>query len=123
MTTRAPTPAASGSTCVHCVVKRATDHFARLHSHRVAVWSSSTQAPLIAMEARRLYLLVYDVLRDVVREAGDAPVRVRLVNDAHPDVEILASARTALGVRIRSLRLPRHADDCLARGFAESAAR
>jgi len=111
----------AGATCVHCVVARVADRFSRRRPLRVAVWSGSLRPPRIAMSGRRLYPLVYGVLRDLARDVGDgASVRLRLLDDAHPEVEILACACGARGVRMRSVRVPRHADDSLAGGFAES---
>ena len=121
MTATGSNRAARGFTCVHCVAIRAANLFSRLHSHPVALLSSSRYAPLVAMEASRLYLLVYRLLSDLARDGGgQVPVRLRVLNDPHPEVEVLASMRTSRGVQMRSLRVPRHAEGSLACGFAEA---
>jgi hypothetical protein len=72
------------------------------------------------MGGPELYALCSSFLAEVVRSTVDhGAVRVRIVDDAHPEVHILAATGGGRAVRLRALRVPRHADGTLAMGFAE----
>lgn len=109
------------STCVHCVTARVTARLARCHARTFTLSSSTPQAPLVAMHGPELYALVSHFLRDAAERCpADLTVRVRIVSDVHPAVEVLAVTGTKRATHVRALAVDRHADGSLAGGFAES---
>jgi hypothetical protein len=109
------------STCVHCVTMRATARLARCHARAFTLCSCSPQAPRVAMDGPELYALVSHFLRDAAERCpADSAVRVRIISDVHPAVEVLAVTGTKRATRVHALAVARHADGSLMGGFAES---
>jgi hypothetical protein len=107
-------------TCVHCVVTRAATRFGRRYARPFTLSSCSTQAPLVAMDGPELYALVSHFFRDAAESpAGDGAVRIRIVSDVHPEVQILATTGAKRAARVRTLAVARHADGSLMGGFGE----
>jgi hypothetical protein len=108
------------STCLHCVVTRAVSRLGRRQSGAMTVTATASRPPRVAMEGRDLYLLVSAFLGEAVLGASDqGPVRVRIVDDAHPDVHVLVATGTGRIVRMHVLPVPRHAEGTLTGGFSE----
>jgi hypothetical protein len=110
-----------GRTCVHCVVTRVARRLERNGSGSFIVCADAARPALVAMRASWLYLLVHRLLTSSPPADG-GPVRVRVVNDPHPDVEVLISPPHGSRPPVRSLRVPRCAVETLSVGFSEVAA-
>jgi len=52
--------------------------------------------------------------------SGAAPIRIRLIDGGHPEVEVNVVTRTREAMMERTVRLPRHREGSLERGFCES---
>ena len=107
------------SVCVHCVVRRAAAVLVRRGDPVVVL--SSARPPLVAEPSSPLYRKVFQLLAGLAEDADGTPLKVRIVDDAHAHVEVMASVRGSGGMRVRSLQVPRHASGTLAAGFAEDA--
>ena len=82
--------------------------------------ASSSRPPRVAMEGRDLYALVSAFLDEALRGAPDqGPVRVRVLDDAHPDVHVLITTGGGRLARTHELPVPRHAEGTLIGGFSE----
>jgi hypothetical protein len=108
------------ATCLHCVVTRAASRLGRRHGGAMTVTATLPRPPRVAMEGPDLYALVSAFLGEALRDASDhGPVRVRIVDDAHPDVHVLVATGAGRVVRMRALPVPRHAEGTLIGGFSE----
>jgi len=113
--TRSPSP-----TCVHCVVTRAASRLGRRYRRGFTLFTCATQAPVVAMGGPELYALVSHFLREAAESSpGDGAVRVRIVSDVHPEIQILAAAGAPRATRLRTLAVARHVDGSLMGGFEE----
>jgi hypothetical protein len=106
------------ATCVHCVVTRAATRLGRRSAQPITVCPCAARSALVAMEAPDVYALVSPFLRAAAADEHGG-VRVRILAEGRAEIQILAVTGAARTARVRTLTVPRHAEDSLMGGFPE----
>jgi hypothetical protein len=116
-----PNRSDASPTCVHCVLMRAVARVGRRRPGVVFAVRALSERCWVPMKPATLYRSICRTLYDAIDALpkGTAPIHIRLLGGAHPEIAIDCTANIGVTTVTRTLLIPRHCEGSLERGFVE----